>query len=524
MVNNTSPNMQEPLQNSGSWLDTALGYLQDNKSNIGLLTGIAGMTGLLDNFTGAKNTGPRGYQGSIPNYTATRSRVPSTYDPTRRPGSGGQRYFTDTQFVPKVEAPATPMSAEGLAALNLANPAQQRMPQTRTQEMASASAATPAPASGVATLNPVPTYTMASEFPAPVEDLESLTGFSNGGGVPEIMRRSDSFGGVDLVNFPELYSSDRSLKEKALRTAFDPRVVGGGLGLGFLEAGRQSGISPLDNSKTFLGKERPYTPDYEGRKPALSEDKMKAYKNIGGKALRQIASKLGVPLALLIPDDLGDGTMPENFNPEFTKNMSGGGLAGFSNGREVSINLDDLDTTAAGARQMGTAQDYTKYQELIERKQDAYFNKPDEERSIKELQEILTMKNMLKSGFYGAMGNRFGDEDKFYKGMEEQADTQAQYFRGMAAGGLAGLAKGRYLRSPSDGMADKIPATIDKTQPAALSGGEYVIPADVVSHLGNGNSDAGAKVLDKMMERIRKTRTGNGKQGKEIDPNKLLPA
>ena len=73
-------------------------------------------------------------------------------------------------------------------------------------------------------------------------------------------------------------------------------------------------------------------------------------------------------------------------------------------------------------------------------------------------------------------------------------------------------------------MADKIPATIDKTQPAALSGGEYVIPADVVSHLGNGNSDAGAKILDKMMERIRKARTGNGKQGKEIDPNKLLPA
>ena len=217
-----------------SWLDTALGYLQDNKSNIGLLTGIAGMTGLLDNFTGAKNTGPRGYQGSIPNYTATRSRVPSTYDPTRRPGSGGQRYFTDTQFVPKVEgeAPATPMSAEGLAALNLANPAQQRMPQTRTQEMASASAATPAPASGVATLNPVPTYTMASEFPAPVEETQTMSG------------------GGEVVG----------------QLMANPYFVGGGLGLGFLEAGRQSGISPLDNSKTFLGKERPYTPDYEGRK------------------------------------------------------------------------------------------------------------------------------------------------------------------------------------------------------------------------------------------------------------------
>ena len=94
----------------------------------------------------------------------------------------------------------------------------------------------------------------------------------------------------------------------------------------------------------------------------------------------------------------------------------------------------------------------------------------------------------------------------------------------MAAGGLAGLKKGKYLDGATDGMADKIPATIDRTQPAALSDGEFVIPADVVSHLGNGNSDAGAKVLSKMMDRVRMARTGNKKQGKEIDPNKFLPA
>jgi hypothetical protein len=57
-----------------------------------------------------------------------------------------------------------------------------------------------------------------------------------------------------------------------------------------------------------------------------------------------------------------------------------------------------------------------------------------------------------------------------------------------------------------------------------LSDGEFVIPADVVSHLGNGNSDAGAKVLKDMMARVRKARTGNTKQGKEIDPKKFIPA
>ena len=96
--------------------------------------------------------------------------------------------------------------------------------------------------------------------------------------------------------------------------------------------------------------------------------------------------------------------------------------------------------------------------------------------------------------------------------------------QGMAAGGIAQLKKGQYLNGATDGMADKIPARIEGDQEARLSDGEFVIPADVVSHLGNGNSDAGAKVLKEMMSRVRKVRTGNEKQGKEIDPKKFLPA
>jgi hypothetical protein len=101
---------------------------------------------------------------------------------------------------------------------------------------------------------------------------------------------------------------------------------------------------------------------------------------------------------------------------------------------------------------------------------------------------------------------------------------------GKAEGGLMSLAKGgrtslppRYLDGHSDGMADKVPASIDAQRPAALSDGEFVIPADVVSHLGNGNSNAGAKVLYAMMDRIRRARTGNSKQGKQINPSKFMP-
>lgn len=87
-----------------------------------------------------------------------------------------------------------------------------------------------------------------------------------------------------------------------------------------------------------------------------------------------------------------------------------------------------------------------------------------------------------------------------------------------ARGGVA-----RYLQGETDGMADKIPSSIDGKQKAALSHGEFVIPADVVSHLGNGNSDAGAKKLYEMMSRVRKARTGNPEQGKKINPNEFMP-
>lgn len=83
--------------------------------------------------------------------------------------------------------------------------------------------------------------------------------------------------------------------------------------------------------------------------------------------------------------------------------------------------------------------------------------------------------------------------------------------------------RGYYLGGTTDGMADQIPATINGTQQAALSDGEFVVPADVVSHLGNGNSDAGAKQLYSMMDRVRQARTGRQEQGRKIAPNKFIP-
>lgn len=96
----------------------------------------------------------------------------------------------------------------------------------------------------------------------------------------------------------------------------------------------------------------------------------------------------------------------------------------------------------------------------------------------------------------------------------------------LAKGGIANLKKkpARFLKGKGDGMSDSIRANIDGKQKARLSDGEFVIPADVVSHLGNGSSQAGAKKLYDMMSRLRQARTGNGKQAPAVKAERYMPA
>ena len=93
----------------------------------------------------------------------------------------------------------------------------------------------------------------------------------------------------------------------------------------------------------------------------------------------------------------------------------------------------------------------------------------------------------------------------------------------LAGGGMADAARSYYLGGRTDGMADRVPASIEGTQPAQLSDGEFVVPADVVSHLGNGNSNAGAERLYEMLDRVRRARTGREEQGRQIQPERYMP-
>ena len=80
------------------------------------------------------------------------------------------------------------------------------------------------------------------------------------------------------------------------------------------------------------------------------------------------------------------------------------------------------------------------------------------------------------------------------------------------------------IRGNGSGMDDKVPGMIGDQQPVAVSPGEFIVPADVVSGLGDGSSDAGAEELDRMMERVRMDRNGTTQQAPSIDARKTMPA
>jgi hypothetical protein len=153
----------------------------------------------------------------------------------------------------------------------------------------------------------------------------------------------------------------------------------------------------------------------------------------------------------------------------------------------------------------------------------------------------MSLPNKLLTGMMGVTGYEMLNRPKPKEEEEYKSTFKPGLYTGYtpvqptpyqpryAVGGIADLGGysdyargGRLLKGPGDGMSDDIPATIANKQPARLANEEFVIPADVVSHLGNGSSEAGAKQLYKMMDRIRKARTGTKKQGKQINPEKYL--
>jgi hypothetical protein len=188
----------------------------------------------------------------------------------------------------------------------------------------------------------------------------------------------------------------------------------------------------------------------------------------------------------------------------------------------------DLDITNPS----GTPQ-YTP-QDTREREQVRYTYSPREIYEAAQGGQINSDYNMAvdQNGAFsdayapgGSVKKRSLKGNPYYKFADSRRDSsmEAAIEQNFAKGGLGALPP-RFLSGGGDGMSDSIKARIGGVQEARLADGEFVVPADVVSHLGNGSSKAGAKKLYAMMDKIRKARTGRKSQAPEVNARKYMPA
>ena len=183
-----------------------------------------------------------------------------------------------------------------------------------------------------------------------------------------------------------------------------------------------------------------------------------------------------------------------------------------------ALDMGEIEITESGRLSPYT---YRPLPSTAEKDYGIYRPQEEDSPSYRELQE----KNEEEFKRGGGVGkgsvrkpiSRFDPYYEFGTDMTKIAEEQ------FARGGISDLGP-RFLSGDGDGMSDDIPAVIGGRQPARLADGEFVIPADVVSHLGNGSSKAGAKKLHQMMDRVRHSRTGKKKQAPAVKAEKHMPA
>jgi hypothetical protein len=343
---------------------------------------------------------------------------------------------------------------------------------------------------------------------------------------------------------PSLWDQATALASKYPKTAM---ALGGVAGLyaaikaGLFKPGTMPTYQPPTAASYGLGRTlssqyQPYIPMAEGGITSLA---------VGGMAGQQYPmsqinyngynSPTQMPTSALQMAGYQPNNMP--LAGALQRNMAPGGLtaAGESSGplqtyqAPSTSNIDlqslasqygiSLPTSAASGGIMNLATGGDPLSELAAQQQSGAI---DPRTGIPYSQEQLS-----SPGFFGGLGQSI---DNLGQGIASGIGSIGRglgFAHGGSAGGynLGGYSDGgRLLKGPGDGMSDHIPASIADKQPARLADGEFVVPADVVSHLGNGSTDAGARHLYSMMDKVRKARTGNTRQGKQIDPQKYMPA
>ena len=192
--------------------------------------------------------------------------------------------------------------------------------------------------------------------------------------------------------------------------------------------------------------------------------------------------------------------------------MASGGIAGYASRGRVNVAQDYLDNQ----------EEIRPLPESVGVPRTGVFRDPDIDTAKKDALTATLIglnKKRKAAGMKGVALPKTSIKGLGQFDVEEAADGGTMRYN------LGGYSDGgRMLKGPGDGMSDSIPASIAGKQPARLADGEFVVPADVVSHLGNGSTDAGAKKLYSMMNKIRKARTGKKKQAPAVKASKFMPA
>ena len=452
------------------------------------LTNAGGIAGALAGATGAFTNKPKkAYEGSIPQLQAVRNMVLAPPTANYRPGQGGVNYNADVYYAPAGSVPAgmtgTMTPAAQVAAANAAKATAAKKNSTLTNLAKTAGLA--------ALVNKVLGGTTGNKT---TTGLQNLVNTLTGGGTKTTGGVTTNTGGTKtgtntagntglagaVVNAVTKGGGSAGSAGNSSAGAGGTRGIGGSGNAEIADDGTTEGIQEVIDdmgANEFAGIDEQVAANEENpAEQILSEEEIQnEYDRLAAEADAEYGTGEGDTETITGGDSFHDFTGIDNVDTgsftggddgyyDYTGDMSNTDYGGFDySGFDFGSNDLDLSEFDLGG------EDYSNFD----------FGGDD-------------------------FSFDFGDYD-------------------FARGGRINMAKGRYLQGNTDGMADKIPARIGQKQPAALSHGEFVIPADVVSHMGNGNSDAGAKKLYQMMDKIRMARTGNKKQGKQINPDKFMP-
>jgi len=493
-----------------------------------------------------------GYKGSVPKYTATRRAVDNSAQEARRPGQGGRRYFSDVVYsnmdgvdqgnqmstmIPRGTTASAIAQAErqaaGLADIQNARFAESATPSTTTPSYGAGSGYRGEPSYGAGSgYRGEPSYGAGSGY--------------RGGRFDDADITEDALARVDLTE-------DRFVDNDLPET---PRYAQGGLA----QFGAGSGYRgiPKGAGQEVVSAKPSYGAGsgYRGIPKGAGQEVVSAKPSYGaGSGYRGIPGRTGQegmfgmrtgPNGNMLAGGSGGRGIADGIRTGPNGNMIAGGGSGgrgivADNFGEMMRRRKQMEKMERGMGERNTPENNKRLGDLLsgrggntpmnrQRPSGPMQNKgrrrmSDGTERVGSARNFGGIADALKQFRDGSRSpQRQSNTPPRMSGVPMQFEQRMQGFRGFAEGGIAQTSPGQgyYLGGPTDGMADEIVSTIDGEVEARLSDGEYVIPADVVSHLGNGNSAAGADKLGKMMDNVRKERTGNKKQGKKIDADKVI--